>query len=204
MLDSATITVCAPFTRRHIFDHLDILATHDEAIVFGTGKNVLQALDRLPPDCYHMGVNGAVDLPVHLDSRVILDTNAPRTSWFNHRRDDMLEIHHAALMCPWSDYQFTAHLDTPYMQWKSLYGDATVSGCAVSLLYWAYKYYGKPRRVYLAGLDMGGGKYFNGYSTMTPGTWSQLPNLNGLINECLYGGLDVKTLSDTLLDVEHA
>jgi hypothetical protein len=174
----------------------------DAAIIWATGPNVLHALDSYPLGCYHMGVNGAVDLPVHLHSRVILDSLAPRCAWYRHNIG-VTEILTSVLRPPWAHMQFQAHADRPHIRARKLPAECTVSGAALALLYWCYKWHGKPSTVYLAGCDMGGGQYFNGYATQTPGRWSQCDNFNALIRECEAGGLTVVTLTDTLLEVQH-
>lgn len=207
MTDTCTITISPAFTHCDIFSEIQAArfrVPYDSAIIWATGPNVLTALDTYPPDCYHMGVNGAVDLPVHLHSRVVLDSHAPRCAWFDTRRVGMLELHSNAIGSPFADMQFATHCGTPYLKWRSISGECTVSGAALALLYWCYKYHGQPGTVYLAGVDMGGGQYFNGYATQTPGAWGQIPHMQALLAECARGGLTVQTLTDTLLEVEHA
>ena len=208
MPDHMTITVEPAFAKADVFDEIEHGRWRIEqgaAIIWATGPNVLTALDSYPLGCYHMGVNGAIDLPVHLHSRVVLDRMGWQLcDWGRRTLPNLIEIHSNAIAPQFATLQFQAHVDRPHIRARKLPAECTVSGAALALLYWCYKWHGKPKTVYLAGCDMGGGVYFNGYATLTPGRWSQADCFNELIRECKAGGLQVLSLTETLLEVEHA
>lgn len=189
---------------RDIFNHFADLGMRAEAVIIGTGPNVLAGLPRIPNGAYLLGVNGAITLPIKLHAHGVLDQGAPRLrpsltdgkGWYPETKiPGVIFIRSAQIRDPLADYEFTSTIDMC---------NCTIAGAMLAILYECHKRIGLPKIVYLCGVDMGGGRYFNGYRTACPGRWSQTDAFNALIRHVEANGLPVRTLSETELDVERA
>lgn len=208
---------------------IDILTTPftferlDDIYIVGTGPSGLPFHEDIPMErC--IGVNKII-CGDNIIPRYWL-CSAPallKEDWFRELTPRLIKFHVKLPFCspiflhgPLTE----AYPDVPYFfkSGPSLWGTNDPPGClpgylrsgagvvgrAIQLAYWK-----KAKRVILVGVDMKGRGYFDGtknktkQSIMPDGTWTELPHMNRLIKWCKQHGMDVVSLSETLLDVER-
>jgi hypothetical protein len=197
---------------RPLLQHLAELGVGETACILGTGSHGESAWPQIPLEAWLVGVNGATEIPLpaglRLHARMMFDTSAVILPYYAAycKPSDILTIVGHQIALPEADYSFVTEWTGGEGQFMSyaLRCDATVGGAALDMLRHCYLELGIPRRVYLCGLDFGGGYYFNGYRCQTSGVWGQLSAMNALIHDCQGRGMEIMTLSETELEVAHA
>jgi len=195
-------------TPKNIID--DPLPVPERVFILAPGPNGKEHWGEI--DGYCIAVNKAVEIPIDINAWVVADGDAPKTAWFKFGFEkfkglrlfgEAVELKiapkHGDYVIPMMS-RFTNGEFTPDPERYRAYG--SISAVAIDI---AAR--GGAREIILCGVDMRGDTYFDGtiaecsidYSRGE--NWSQLANLQSMINYYRREGIVFKTLSETRLEI---
>lgn len=183
--------------------------------IIGSGPNVTQGIDRIPPACYRIVLNGAIALDSGAASWVCVDNDCKNHGWFRHfnQRYQGIRLFHPLLINkavthdnPAPIYMVLANNNMLMTADEAAIIPGQVRGMhlgtvAATAAQIAYQFTDKLRKLYYCGIDMSGDQHIDGSTSNREhgDSWPCVPAFNRLNEWLEQHGTKCYTLSDTKL-----
>lgn len=201
--------------------HEQLSAKYDRfqsACILGSGPNALKGLKKIPKDCLIIALNKAIliNLARDVDVWIALASQYPGNPWWNgavkrKRKMRTTAFYSNSLIRRGNQRKTEISFNYRYSvkppltindyepMWARLRTGATVAAVALQWCYWL-----NIADIYLCGVDMSGGRYYDGRPVRrkSPGdTWPWRGIVDNLIGWMGQQGYTVQSLSPTKLKV---